>query len=48
MSNAPLFNEDFAERRRIVYTYLNLYRGDKSNENRINMVNAKFQYETCL
>ena len=51
MSNAPWFNEDCAERRRIFYTCLNLYRGgggDKSNENRINMVNARSQYKTCL
>ena len=48
MSNAPWFNEDCAERRRIFYTCLNLYRGDKSNENRINMVNARSQCKTCL
>ena len=46
--NAPWFNEDCADLRCPFYTCLNLYRGDNSDENRINMVQARSQYKTRI
>ena len=45
---APWFNEDCADLRCSFYTCLDLYRGDKSNENRITMVQARSKYKTCI
>ena len=46
--NVPWFNEDCADLRCSFYTCLNLYRGDKSDENRIKIVQARSQYKTCI
>ena len=47
-SNAPWFTEECSDYRGTFYMCLDLYRGDKSAENRINLVNARSQYKTCL
>ena len=47
-SSQPWFNEECASKRQLFYAKLNLFRQDKSEINRKNMVNARSQYKTCL
>ena len=46
--NAPWFTEECLTNRQMFYRYLNLYRGNKSDENRVNMVHARSKYKTSL
>lgn len=47
-SNAPWFDDECYSKRVVFYRYLNLFRGYKSDENRINMVNARSNYKMSL
>ena len=46
--NAPWFTEECLTNPQMFYRYLNLYRGNKSDENRVNMVHARSKYKTSL
>ena len=46
-NNSPWFNVEYFEKRKLFYSYLNLYRNSKTEVNRKNMVTARSQFKTC-
>ena len=47
-SNAPWFDNECADNRYLFYRHLNLFRGNKSEVNRINLVQARSKYKASL
>lgn len=47
-SNAPWFDEECADNRCLFYRHLNLFRGNRCEENRINLVQARSKYKSSL
>ena len=46
--HAPWFNDECSDHRTLFYRHLNLFRGNKSDENRVNLVHARSKYKTSL
>ena len=42
------FNDESSDNRTLFYRHLNLFRGNKSDENRVNLVHARSEYMTSL